>query len=100
MPIAVAILAASQQISQPISNKTALIGEVGLYGIIRLVRGVVGMLLAWKQAGLSHFVIPVGYYEQARMISNIQLTPIDTLQALYIFLSKDNSSLAYTTGKG
>jgi len=58
------------------------------------------VLLAGKQAGLSHFVIPVGYYEQARMISNIQFTPIDTLQALYTFLNKENSSLAYTTSKG
>lgn len=100
MPMAMAILAASNQITKPLTPEMGFVGEVGLDGIIRPVRGVIGKLLAGKRAGLSTFVIPAGNLEQARMISNITLIPVGSLSEVYNYYNSENTTLEEATNSG
>ncbi len=100
LPIAAAILAASNQITRTISSQTGFIGEVGLDGIIRPVRGVIGKLLAGKRSGLTHFIIPSANLDQAMMIPGIHIMPVPTLKKLYNYLNTEDTTLVTATGEG
>ncbi len=104
VPAAAAILIASDQATRTIPPATGFIGEVGLDGTIRPVRGVIGKILAGKQHGLSHYIIPSENTAQAAMIPNITLTPLKNLRELYEYLNtpckNTGEPKTFSTGKG
>src|SRR5690606_16399870 len=98
--VAVAILAASDQLSRKPTKEIGFIGEVGLDGTIRPVRGVLGKLLAGKKHGLTTFVLPYGNLEQAMLIPGISLIPIKNLKEVYTEFNQQTSERTVSTGKG
>jgi len=58
LPIAVGILAATEQISAERLGRVAVLGELGLEGAIRPVRGALPVALAARTAGLEALVLP------------------------------------------
>lgn len=87
LAIAAAILQASQII--PVTPvKTIVIGELGLDGSVRAVRGIIGKLLAAHKQGYQHFLIPHGNSDQARLVPGVICTPISSLQQLYLHSTK------------
>jgi magnesium chelatase family protein len=54
LPIAAAILSASGQLTKNLGESEAIIGELGLDGSIRPVRGIIGKLLAGRSNGIDH----------------------------------------------
>lgn len=98
--VAVAILSVSNQLKQKPSNDIGYIGEIGLDGTIRPVRGVIGKLLAGKHAGLSTFAIPAANMEQAQLIPDITLLPFENLRQLHAYFNEPDPTFAIHTGKG
>ncbi len=97
MAIAVAILAADSRIDT--SNlSAAFIGEVGLDGRIRSVRGVVGQIIAGKLLGIKTFFVPRLNARQALLVPGIHVQPIDSLKQLHaeLALPHHNFSLSNT----
>lgn len=91
LAVAVAILAASNQIQTSSLENTAFIGEVGLDGTIRPVRGVLGKVLAGKKAGITHFVLPKTNIKQAQLIPNITLIPATHLVEIYQYFNQPDN---------
>src|SRR2546426_1117060 len=60
LPIAVGILAATEQISSERLGRVAVLGELGLEGAIRPVRGALPVALAARTAGLEALLVPRG----------------------------------------
>jgi magnesium chelatase family protein len=87
LAIALAILQADGQIRQPIREGTAVIGELGLDGLTRPVRGIIGKLLVGKKHGMSHFLVPTGNVTQARLVPGIVITPVTSLKDLLLCLN-------------
>jgi len=90
LAIAAAILQASGQL-KTIPPHSAIIGELGLEGDVRPVRGLIGKLLAGKHHGLSTFIIPAGNLEQAKLVPDIHIIPVSTLFELYQYLNDQKS---------
>jgi len=86
LSIAAAILAATSQIKDPLQD-TAIIGELGLDGTVRPVRGIIGKLLVGKRHGLKRFIIPTENLAQAALLPGIHLAPVATLTELYQYLN-------------
>jgi magnesium chelatase family protein len=80
--IAAAILAASDP-HVAIPETAAFIGELGLNGTVRPVRGIIGKLLAGRQAGLTHFFIPSSNLEQAALVPGITVVAVPDLGKLF-----------------
>lgn len=80
--MAAAILLASQQIQLSRPAATAFIGELGLDGTIRGVRGIIGKLLAGREHGIVDFYIPTSNLDQAKLVPNVTLHPADSMQEL------------------
>lgn len=86
LAIALAILQTSQIV--PVSSvKTLVIGELGLDGSVRPVRGILGKLLAGKKAGITEFFIPAGNHAQAGLAEGLTLYPVTSLKHLYLHLT-------------
>src|SRR5438046_1577141 len=58
LPIALGVLAATEQISAERLGRVAVLGELGLEGAIRPVRGALPVALAARTAGLDALVLP------------------------------------------
>lgn len=85
--IAVAIMHSSGQIQSKLPLKSIFLGELGLKGDVRAVRGVIGKILAAKTKGFVNFYIPYKNLEQASLIPDINIYPIKKLHELYLSLS-------------
>lgn len=100
LAIAVAIFAASDQITHPIGVKQAFIGELGLDGSVRAVRGIIGKVLAGRSRGVKTFYIPVGNLQQAQLIPKVTLVPVAHLSQLYGHLCLGLQIQSVDTGTG
>lgn len=64
-----------------------VIGELGLDGSIKPVRGIIGKILASKRLGFNDFIIPEANLQQAKLIPGINIFPISSLVTLYKLLN-------------
>lgn len=83
-----AILRASGNLKHPPGNTTAVLGEVGLDGSIRPIRGIIGKILAAKKQGIQEFWIPQGNFQQANLISGIKLRTFSNIRQVYESLNR------------
>lgn len=86
LAIAAAVLASSGQL-KGIPENSAILGELGLEGDVRAIRGIIGKLLAGKHHGLSTFIIPKASLMQASLVPGIKLIPVTSLSELHSYLS-------------
>lgn len=94
--IAVSILIESGQI-KPDSQDPIVLGELGLDGTIKPVRGIIGKILTAKKFGHKHFILPEGNLLQAMLIPGIQLCSVGSLKELHSKLA--SNSVEYTDTK-
>jgi len=96
LAIALSILQASGQIAQAIKPDTAVIGELGLDGDIRPVRGIIGKIIAGRNKGIQEFLLPLANMPQALLVPNVKLTPVQNIKELCNGLN--NGVLESSTG--
>lgn len=100
LSIAASILQASGQCMRPLGRDCAIIGELGLTGDVRAVRGIIGKLLYGKTRGISRFFIPAGNLQQALLVPGIAVVALKTVQELYAGLAGQIEYAARLTGNG
>src|SRR5437016_4822056 len=86
LPIAVGILAATEQISSERLGRVAVLGELGLEGAIRPVRGALPVALAARTAGLEALVLPRENLPEAGVVSGVRVLGAGNLAELADFL--------------
>ena len=79
LPISIAILRATQQISELDLNETIFIGELSLEGLLRPVRGLLPMLLAAEKHGMRRAVVPEANLPEAQIVSRLEIIPASSL---------------------
>lgn len=100
LAIALSILQADGQIRRAIKPNSAIIGELGLDGTTRPVRGIIGKLLAGQKRGIQHFFIPAGNLAQAQLVPNLAIFPVESLKELLTGLSSSEGPKQILTGDG
>ncbi len=91
LAIVVATLVAAREIPTGVVEDVVHIGELGLDGSVRPVRGLVPMVVAAAKAGVRHVVVPVANAREARLVAGVQVHPVarlDELVARYRALAK------------
>jgi magnesium chelatase family protein len=71
LPIAVAILLASRQLPSESAEGLLLLGELGLEGGLRPVRGAISVALAARKAGLRGLVLPLANAAEAAVVEGL-----------------------------
>lgn len=86
LPMIVSILSAAEMVLRGPGGMTAVLGEVGLDGSIRPIRGIIGKIICGKKHGINTFWIPHANLEQARLVPDITILPFKNVKQLYNYL--------------
>lgn len=94
LAIAVAVLAAGDGIDARRAARLVLLGELGLDGRIRPVRGVLPAVAASVAAGLPAVVVPAGDRDEAALVPGARIRAAATLAAVLRELGGDAAPAA------
>lgn len=89
LPIALAILASSDQLRTDDIKDAAFAGELALDGTLRPIRGAIIIAETAQKAGLSTVYLPTANAAQAALIEGIEVIGITTLKELYLHLKQE-----------
>jgi magnesium chelatase family protein len=80
LPIALAILAATDQIpSSPLDN-ALILGELALDGTLRPVRGVLPIVLEARRVGIARVMLPSENGDEGALVDGLEILPVSTLR--------------------
>lgn len=86
LPIAVAILMASNQLEPMDMSHTLLLGELSLDGTLQPVRGALPMVISASEQGVTDVILPTGNAEEVACIQGIRVYPAKSLRAAVMHL--------------
>ncbi|MFF7156529.1 ATP-binding protein [Streptomyces sp. NPDC008139] len=89
LAVACAILAADDRIAPGSIADLMMIGELGLDGRVRPVRGVLPAVLAAADAGYRHVVVPERTTAEASLVPGVSVLGIRTLRQLVALLNDE-----------
>ncbi|KOX14416.1 Mg chelatase-like protein [Micromonospora sp. NRRL B-16802] len=92
LAIAAALLGGSGELPLLPLEGVVVLGELGLDGTVRPVRGVLPMVAAAAKAGVGRVIVPVGNAAEAAVIPGVRVRAVDTLHRLVAFV-RDGSPL-------
>ncbi|MBN2310588.1 MAG: YifB family Mg chelatase-like AAA ATPase [Candidatus Hydrogenedentes bacterium] len=87
LPIALGMLAASEQIAGPRFAEYAIAGELALDGAIRPVAGALSMAIAARDLGLRGILVPEANAEEAGVVPDVEVIPAPTLTEAVAFMT-------------
>lgn len=87
--IAVAILGAAEDLPTARLEGIVFIGELGLNGRVRPVRGVLPSVLAAYQGGYRQFVVPEPNVREARLIEGVTVFGVRSLRQIIAILREE-----------
>ena len=79
LPIAIAMLEATEQITITDSDKTVFLGELSLDGMLKPISGILPMTIAAYQQGIKHIFVPADNKDEAAVIDGINVYPVKKL---------------------
>ena len=85
LAIATAVLLEQNKPLKTPDSKTVFIGEIGLDGSIRSIRGIIGKIIAGKKLGITTFFIPLGNLRQAKLIPDITIIALQNFREVYTY---------------
>ncbi len=87
LPIAVAILAASEQLTPERLGDYVMVGELSLDGAIKAVKGVLPIAVAAQRGGFKGLVVPVENVPEAAVVEGIDVIGVEDLRSAVDFLA-------------
>lgn len=86
LPIAIGMVAASEQIETDQLQNFLTVGELALDGTVRPVKGVLPIALRARQDGRTGVLVPVENAAEAAVVSGLQVIPVRNLREAVSFL--------------
>ncbi|WP_166865680.1 YifB family Mg chelatase-like AAA ATPase [Salinibacterium sp. ZJ70] len=80
LAIALSLLAAEQIVEPESVARVVHLGELGLDGRLRPVRGILPMVLAAERAGYDTVLVPAGNAEEASLVSGVRVVGVASLR--------------------
>ena len=91
--IACALLAAAGDLPLGPLDGVVVLGELGLDGAVRPIRGVLPMVAAAAQRGVTRVVVPLANAREATVVPGVTVRGVDTLARLVAFVHGDGALL-------
>src|SRR5512137_1204675 len=76
LPIALAVLAATEQIQVEALDGSLVVGELGLDGAVRHIRGVISIAALARQREFKRLFVPAQDAAEAVLIPGIEIVPV------------------------
>src|SRR6267154_253642 len=93
LPIAIGMIAASEQIETDQLDNFVMIGELALTGAVRSVKGVLPIALRARQDGKTGILVPAENAPEAAVVAGLQVIPIQNLREAISFLEGETKIL-------
>lgn len=87
VPMAIAILIVSGQLSQQSVKNTLFAGELSLTGRLRPVRGIINIVETAREHGYMTVIVPFENAEQASLVKDISVIGVRSLAEIYLHLN-------------
>lgn len=88
LPVAVAMLISTKQITGNFYKDFVIFGELGLNGKIKSINGILPMLISAKEQGFTKFIIPSENASESAYIEGIDAYGFDNLNEAVSFLNQ------------
>ncbi|UUU30598.1 YifB family Mg chelatase-like AAA ATPase [Streptomyces sp. CA-210063] len=89
LAVACAVLGACERIDPRVLSDIVMIGELGLDGRVRPVRGILPAVLAAAEAGYEQVVVPECAAAEASLVSGVSVLGVRTLRQLIAVLADE-----------
>ncbi len=86
LPIALGILAVSEQISAENLGKYMIVGELSLDGDVKPMKGILPIALRAKAEGYEGIILPKAHAREAAMVEDLKVIPVQTLREAIDYL--------------
>lgn len=93
LPIAVGLLAATEQVLTEVLNHFVIVGELALDGALRPIHGALSIALETKQSGIRGMIVPKENAREAAMVEGIEVYPMESLNETVAFLNGEHAML-------
>ncbi len=86
LPIAIGMLAASEQIETDQLDNFAMVGELALTGAVRSVKGILPVAIRARADGKTGLLVPADNAAEAAVVSGLRVIPVQNLREAAGFL--------------
>jgi magnesium chelatase family protein len=87
LPIALGLLAATENLRISGTSRYAIVGELALDGRVRPVHGCLPMALRARETGLDGIIVPLDNAREAAIVSGLHVVPVESLREAIGFLA-------------
>lgn len=94
LPMAIGILAATNQVLPEVLEKFVILGELALDGTLRPVHGVLPMALEVRKRSLGGMLVPKENAKEAAMVEGVAVFPVSSLKETVEFLNGEHQVLS------
>ena len=98
LALAAAVLAASGAVPERSPEELVLLGELGLDGSVRAIRGVLPAVLAAARAGHAEVVVPAANADEAALVEGVAVLAVSSLVQLVDHLAGRARLVPHTRG--
>jgi len=89
LPLAVGILAASEQIKFENIGDYIIMGELSLDGTVQKVKGILPIAIQARKEGFKGFILPKGNAREAAVVNNLDVYGVDNIKEVIDFFNGD-----------
>ncbi|MBO7459947.1 MAG: YifB family Mg chelatase-like AAA ATPase [Bacteroidales bacterium] len=87
LPLAIAILAASEQVSTDLLDKYVIMGELSLDGSINPIKGALPIAIKAAEDGFKGVIVPKANANEAAVVEDIEVYGVETLMDVINFFN-------------
>lgn len=95
LPLAIAVLAATGQVSMEMLDKFAILGELGMDGSIRPIKGSLPIAVGVRDSDLRGLILPQANAKEAAVVDSIEVYPVENLRQTVDFLNGEGGIEAF-----
>ena len=89
LPLAIGILAASEQIQSENVHEYIIMGELSLDGSINAVKGVLPIAIQARKEGFKGIILPAQNAREAAIVNNLDVYGVETIKQVIDFFNND-----------
>lgn len=89
LPIAIGILAASEQIKADKLDRFVVMGELSLDGSLQPIRGVLPIAIKARQEGFEGFILPKANAREAAVVDKLKIYGADSISEVIEFFNEE-----------
>lgn len=90
LPIAIGVMAATNQVEPLNLESTMILGELALDGNIRSIQGGLPIAIAAKHNGVENLILPAENAKEAAIVEGLKVYPVESLTEAVTFLNAVN----------